>query len=147
MSKASRVQFTVEDFGDDASQVTTLIGFEPTTVTICGFSSLPKRTTWLLEVPEPIPSEIAEHVAALVRLLEQHSEGVRKVARLFQTRISIAIDDRDWICPEDTNGPRFANFDLPAHLIAAVAMLEVGLNTQVWCGLAEEMTAGAPSCD
>jgi hypothetical protein len=138
MAKLTQVQFVVEDFGDDASEVTRLIGFEPTGVAVCGFSSLPQRRSWWFELSELVPDGIAEQVAALLSLLELHAESVRKVAGRFRTRISITVDDRDWIWPDDPTGPRIGNFELPPNLTAAAAKLGIGFAVQFTCGLERE---------
>ena len=138
MDKATRVQFVVDDFGDDASEITNLIGFAPSSVTVAGFSSFPKRVAWLLELPDPVPDDITEHVAAFVQFLDAHAEHVRNVAIRFRARISIVVDDRDWISAHDPDGPRFATIDLPPELAASVARLKVGFIFHVWSGLESE---------
>jgi hypothetical protein len=88
MPKTTRVQFVVDEFGDDTSVVTKLIGFEPTSTAICGFSSLPNHTSWIAELREPVPEKLEDHITSLLHTLEAHAEGVRRAAAQFRARIS-----------------------------------------------------------
>jgi hypothetical protein len=138
MSKPTRVQFVVDEFGDDASVVTELIGFEPTSIAVCGFSSLPSQTSWLVGLAKPVPEKLEDHIAGLLRTLEPHSEGIRQVASRFRARILIYVDDRDWIWPYEPDGPRFGHFEISPNLIAAASRLGIGFIVHFTCGLKVE---------
>jgi len=138
MGKISRVQFVIEEFGEDASEVTRIVGFEPTGVSGSGFTSLSHHLSWWFELPGPVPDEIADHVAKLVQFLQSHVDGVQSAANRFRARIAIAVDDRDWIWPYDRSGPRIGHFDLQPTLTAAVAALGLGFAIHLSCGLETE---------
>ena len=125
MNKLTRVQFVVDEFGDDPVAVTSLIGFEPRGAAACGGSSLPTQTSWFAELPEPVPDKLEDRIAALVRMLERHVEGVRNVAARFHARIEIRVDARDW--PHGPNGPRFGSFDVSPEVTAAASRLGLGI--------------------
>lgn len=135
MKKFSAVHFVVERFGDDVSVVTQLIGFPPTSVACCGFSSSYKDTSWLLELPEPVPEGIGDQLSALIRLLEPHSEGVRRTAVRFPSYVAITFDDRDWIWPHDPSGYRSGQLEIGPELVAAVARIGIGFRVHFFCGL------------
>jgi hypothetical protein len=135
MGKISRVQFVIEEFGEDASEVTRIVGFEPTGVSGSGFTSLSHHLSWWFELPEPVPDEITDHATKLIQFLQSHGEGVRLAANRFRARIAIAIDDRDWVWPYDPTGPRIGQLDLQPNLTAAVAALGLGFAIHVYCGL------------
>lgn len=125
MSKLTRVQFVVDEFGDDPAAVTSLIGFQPKGTAVCDWSSLPMQTSWFAELPEPVPDKLEDRIAALVRLLEGHAEGVRNVAARFHARIEIRVDARDW--PHEPNGPRFGYFDVSPEVTTAASRLGLGI--------------------
>lgn len=138
MSKPIRVQFVVDEFGDDASVVTKLIGFEPTSMAVSGFSSLPKQTSWLVGLAEPMPEKLEDQIAGLIHTLEPHSEGILRVASRFRARISIYVDDRDWIWPYEPDGPRFGHFEISPNLTAAASRLGIGFTVHFTSGLERE---------
>src|SRR5262245_55277527 len=104
MSKRSKVRFSVEEFGDDPTVVTGLVGFQPTGTATCGWSSLPQQTSWYVELPEPVPEKLEDHIAALLGMLEPHADGVRSAAARFKACIEISVDDRDFIWPYEPGG-------------------------------------------
>jgi hypothetical protein len=138
MSKPSRVLFAVDEFGSDPNVVTDLIGLAPTGTAAFGWSSLPTETTWFVKLPEPVPEELDEHIATLLRMLESHGEGVRRVSSRFHARIEIHLDDRDWISPRDPEGSRSGSFELRPELTAAASRLGLGISIHLTTGLGRE---------
>ena len=138
MRTATRVQFVVDEFGDDPSVVTKLIGFPPTSTAVFGWSSLPTHTSWLVELPEPVPEKLEDQIAGLLSTLESHADGVRRAAARFRARISVIVDDRDWIWPYEPDGPRSGEFELSPALTAAASRLDLGFKVHFWCGLKDE---------
>jgi uncharacterized protein DUF4279 len=135
MSKFTRVQFVVDEFGDDPAVVTGLIGFEPASTAVGRWTSLPKQTSWFAELPEPVPDKLEDHIAALVRMLELHADGVRSVAARFHSRIEIRMDDRDWTWPHEPNGPRFGYFEVSPEVTAAASRLGLGISIHFASGV------------
>ncbi len=135
MGKLTSVQFTVEDFGDDPIVVTELIGFEPTATAVCGWSSLPAQRTWLAELAAPVRDPLHQRIAALVRMLESHADGVRKVAAKYRARISICVDDREWISPYDPGGYRSGEIEISPEMAGSLSRLGLGITIRVFAGL------------
>jgi hypothetical protein len=135
MKKSARVQFLVDGFGEDASEVTRIMGIEPTDVPVCGFGSLPQQVSWVLELQEPIPEEISDHVTALVKWLRPREQALKSLSGRYKTRIAIVVDDRDYIYPEEPDGPRFATLAIPQEILASIASSGVGLSVHFWAGL------------
>jgi len=135
MPRFSSVRFTVDEFGDDPVVITRLIGFEPTSIATCGWTSLPQQTSWQAGLPKATSDKLEDQIAALLRLLESHSQGVRAVAAKFRARIAISVDDRDWISPHDSDGYRSGGFEIPPEVSAAASRLGLGIEIHFFTGL------------
>ena len=98
----SHVFLAVFDFGPDASVVTSLLGFAPTSAWLAG-DPLPNHPTarrmhsrWSFHSPLPLHAHAAEHLEALLTLLEPHAGGIRECAARFSMQLSCAIYYRDF---------------------------------------------------
>ncbi len=127
MSKLTTVQLVVDEFGDDPAAVTSVIGFEPAGNAVYGWNSVPPQKSWIAELPEPAPDKLEDRIAALVRMLERHAEGVRDVAARFHARIEIRVDARNWSGTHEPNGPRFGYFEVSPEVTAAASKLGLGI--------------------
>ena len=134
MSNLTTVRLIVNEFGDDPAVVTSLIGFAPTGTAALGWSSLPQQTSWFAEMPEPVPDKLEDRVAALVGALEQHADGVRRVAGMFHARIEISLDDRAWIGPHDPGSFRSGHFEISPEVTAAASRLGLGIAIHLTSG-------------
>src|SRR5689334_19760808 len=87
MDHEAHVFFAVFEFGQDASVVTQLAGFEPT-------GKRPDVThrhrRWTFKSSLPLNAPIEEHLAALVSDLERHASGIHAVAARFSAEIRVA---------------------------------------------------------
>jgi len=98
----SHVFLAVSDFGTDASVVTSLLGFAPTSAWLAG-DPLPNHPTarrthsrWSFHSPLPLHAHADNHFEALLTLLEPHAPRIRECAASFSTQLSCAIYYRDF---------------------------------------------------
>jgi len=145
MGRISKVWLQVDLLEDDpseASEVTQLIGFEPTAIVSCGFSSLPKRGSWVCEFHNPEAPRLEDDVIALVHFLEGRTEAIRRVAVRYPTVIVVHINDQDWIWPYEPNGPRSGGFELSSEFIHFASGAGLSVKVHFFCGLASGLKAG-----
>ena len=85
----------VDDFGTDASDVTRLIGLEPTAVGtgeggVLGNTG--QNTSWIFEITMPETESVEGQALALLRFLESHAEAIRQAAARYPASIAIGIN-------------------------------------------------------
>ena len=94
MSTSSNIQLVIEDFGNDASAVTRMVGLEPTGVgmaeTAMDFGPL-QKASWFFEISMPETESIEGQALALLRFLESHAEALRQAATRYPASIAIAF--------------------------------------------------------
>jgi len=92
---SSKVQLVVDDFGSDASDVTRLIGLEPSAVGTGDGSALGtagQTTSWIFEIAMPETESLEGQALALLRFLESHAEAIRQAAARYPASIAIGIN-------------------------------------------------------
>jgi hypothetical protein len=128
----TRLYFAVGGFGDDAQVVSELLRLTPTRVGLRGDLTrhgLPRRAElWALESKRSPAEPFQAHLEALLGQLEQHSAGVREVARRFHAVFQCHSHF-------ETANPGFA---IPAELLARVAALGVGFDFDLYVIYADE---------
>jgi hypothetical protein len=128
MQHEAHVYFAVFEFGQDASVVTALAGFEPTESWVVGqpMRRRPdvthKHSRWTFKSPLPLSTPVAEHLDALLSALEPHAPGVRAVRSRFPAHITCAVYFR-------THTP---GFQLSETLTARVAALALALDFDLY---------------
>ncbi len=89
------------NYGDDAAVVTRLLGIEPTFIGVPDQPNarFPKMThrihKWQLCGPLDSSFHIEQHLAALLHLLEPHSEAIKAASKLWNGGINAAIYYQD----------------------------------------------------
>ena len=85
----------MDDFGSDASDVTRLIGLEPTAIATGEGSALGnagQSTSWIFEIAMPETESVEGQALALLRFLESHAEAIRQAAARYPSSIAIGIN-------------------------------------------------------
>jgi len=102
MADEAHVFLAVLEFGSDTAVVTELMGFAPTKAWTRG-EPLPNHPTatrnhsrWTFQSSLPLQSSVEDHLEALLPLLEQHGDRVRRCAASFPTQLWCAIYYRDF---------------------------------------------------
>ncbi len=128
MKHDAHVFFAVFEFGQDASTVTQLAGFEPTESWVVG-QPMRKRpdvthrhSRWTFKSPLPLAAPVEEHLDALLSALETHAIGIRAVTARFPAEIGCAVYFRTF-----TPG-----FHLPQRLLARVAALGLDIDFDLY---------------
>jgi hypothetical protein len=128
MEHDAHVFFAVFEFGQDASVVTKLAGFEPTESWVVG-QPMRKRpdvahrhSRWTFKSPLPLIAPVEEHLDALVSALETHATGIRAVLSRFPAEIGCAVYFRTF-----TPG-----IHLPQQLLARVAALGLDIDFDLY---------------
>jgi hypothetical protein len=125
MPAPSKVQLVISGFGDDASMVSRLLGFEPTTVGVPGWNSREPsthRASWIYEISMTGTESVEGQALALLRFLECHAEKIRKTATLFPARVLIGVDDQ--------NSPGTGQLALVPLVVAEISKLGLGIQVQ-----------------
>src|SRR5437870_4629253 len=74
----SKVQLVIDDFGNDASAVTRLIGLEPSAVGVAEATppgSLNPGASWIFDIAMPQTESLEGQALALLRFLEAHADA------------------------------------------------------------------------
>ena len=128
MEHDAHIFFAVFEFGQDASVVTQLAGFEPTEAWVVG-QPMRKRpdvthrhSRWTFKSPLPLSAPVEEHLNALLSALETHATGIRAVLSRFPAEIGCAVYFRTF-----TPG-----FHLPRQLLARVAALGLDIDFDLY---------------
>jgi hypothetical protein len=128
MEHDAHIYFAVFEFGQDASVVTRLAGFEPTESWIVG-QPMRKRpdvahrhSRWTFKSSLPLGAPVEEHLVALLSALEPHAAGIRAVKARFPVEICCAVYFRTF-----TPG-----FHLPQQLLARVAALGLDIDFDLY---------------
>ena len=128
MEHDAHVFFAVFEFGQDASVVTQLAGFEPTEAWVVG-QPMRKRpdithrhSRWTFKSPLPLSAPVEDHLVALVSALEAHVSGIRAVTARFPAEIGCAVYFRTF-----TPG-----YHLPQPLLARVAALGLDIDFDLY---------------
>ena len=128
MEHDAHVFFAVFEFGQDASVVTQLAGFEPTEAWVVGQPTRKRpdvthrHSRWTFKSPLPLSAPVEEHLTALVSALEMHASGIRAVTARFPAEIGVATYFRTF-----TPG-----FHLPQQLLARVAALGLDIDFDLY---------------
>jgi len=119
----SKVQLVIDDFGNDASAVTRLIGLEPSAVGVAEATppgSLNPGASWIFDIAMPQTESLEGQALALLRFLEAHAEAIRQAAARYPASIAIGIQDGGQV--------EQAEIDLVPLIIADVSKLGLGLH-------------------
>ena len=119
----SKVQLVIDDFGNDASAVTRLIGLEPSAVGVAEATppgSLNPGASWIFDIAMPQTESLEGQALALLRFLEAHAEAIRQAAACYPASIAIGIQDGGQV--------EQAEIDLVPLIIADVSKLGLGLH-------------------
>ena|SRR5437773_12344366 len=118
----SKVQLVIDDFGNDASAVTRLIGLEPSAVGVAETTpaALNPGASWIFDIAMPQTESLEGQALALLRFLEAHAEAIRQAAARYPASIAIGIQDGGQV--------EQAEIDLVPLIIADVSKLGLGLH-------------------
>ena len=104
MLTSPKVQLVVEDFGGDASDVSRLIGLEPTAVGVAGpalAETADERASWIFEIAMPQTESVEGQALALLRFLETHAEQIRLATARYPASIAIAVNGPGEPAPDE----------------------------------------------
>jgi uncharacterized protein DUF4279 len=121
MPTSSTIQLVVEDFGGDASAVTTLMGLEPSAVALpdAAAGGAAGKASWIFEIAMPETESVEGQALALLRFLESHHDPIQQAVARYPASIAIAVGER---------GPKAsAQMSLIPMIAAEVSRLGLGI--------------------
>ena len=137
----TRLYLSVGGFGADPAVVSDLVDLKPTFAGVAG-EPLPNRPSmrrrherWEFASPLAPSEPVAEHLAALLPILEKRAAKVQEVLARFDALLQCVIYVREGCNP---------GFDLPNDLIARVGSLGLSLDFDIYCLADGDRSAADP---